>query len=407
MTERLSTISIRTRPMEIDLDGAAQAPYNIQATTGLAFSESSNSGKWTRLTKNNGRSAVDRRINDKVLFSDKYKIQFGTISRKGVDTSRLAPREDHNYQNGVRINGLMDDIGLTEGIIASDHFRKNGIQTECVLQAEEILELPTRSGVVEIADWKEGIVKQMRDVNNPLTQQLKSYFDSTRFIAVTRALQVGERIEDIQGDSLEQTIRLIRPVFRWIDACYKVNGQKTLPRIPMDLDFSGNMTVEKAWKYLSMWLPMQMGTTLGKIHGLGYIHGYPHFQNFSGTGGLYDLDSVDGQLTTGRIPPMSEFAREIESLHTRFCFSYWAWANYTLIGNPKVEMLDVLNYGYFTALTRGRLNKPCGDLSESDIRDACGDLLKMIYKKQFIDEVVDLACNPENANPEFAIRRRS
>ncbi|MDP3994660.1 MAG: hypothetical protein Q8P91_02430 [bacterium] len=122
---------------------------------------------------------------------------------------------------------------------------------------------------------------------------VKAYFESVDFFIEERDLQTAERLRDLGRLKDEASFKsVVEPIFKWVNKVfdYKKSGLIDGTNAPERFTF----TQDDIKRYFGEWLPTQMGIYLARMHKLGLAHGFPHAQNWSAVGTLYDLDSVSG-----------------------------------------------------------------------------------------------------------------
>lgn len=211
--------------------------------------------------------------------------------------------------------GLKDDVGLHRIDVVSQYLRAHGLPTEFPRVKRQVTELlikdysqgPQKILRVPLATWeqqqlnniwKEAQLKRKVDLTGALTlerqwQEIKDYFASTNFYIVERDLQTAERVEDLNTPINETEMRQsLEPIFKWLNAATAARKSGIISNTPQPQPFI--FRPDHVKQYCGEWLPRQMGIYLGRLHNLGIEHKYPHAQNWSAVGTLYDLDSPVG-----------------------------------------------------------------------------------------------------------------
>jgi len=103
---------------------------------------------------------------------------------------------------------------------------------------------------------------------------------------------------------------ILDSVFRWLNVAMpieieKSNSKKGFQENPWQpLDVNSQNDIER---YLFDFLPKRMGNYLSRFHALNIVHGFPFEHNWTLSGCLVDLDSVNG-------PPLGDAPVTIEAL---------------------------------------------------------------------------------------------
>ncbi len=196
---------------------------------------------------------------------------------------------------------------------ASELLRRKGLPTEKIVRESTLKEVWVKGGSnevvkISIETFKKEVLKRIwgsaqverknGDVHSAQTlekrwRDIKDYFESTNFYAVTRDLQTAERLTDItHPTSINKFQKNISSVFKWINTTCAIKRNGIIPNTEKPEPFNYNEDDIK--RYLSEWLPKQMGIYLARTHNLNLTHNFPHEQNWSAVGTLYDLDSLCG-----------------------------------------------------------------------------------------------------------------
>jgi hypothetical protein len=125
--------------------------------------------------------------------------------------------------------------------------------------------------------------------------KVKKYLQSTDFFIEDRDLQVAERLRDLKKIKTESQFRqVMEPIFKWVNLATNSLKSGIISDTPVPNRFEFNPA--DIQRYFGEWLPSQMGIYLARLHKLGLVHQFPHAQNWSVVGTLYDLDSVWGSV---------------------------------------------------------------------------------------------------------------
>ena len=270
-----------------------------------------------RVSRFHGRALTHEFINNNVLWGgDLPGDIFGSRDYKGLSMAIDLDNPlfvDRNSGYGYSVKGLKDNLGIMRIERASDFLRKNGLPTEKIVRESTLKEVWVKSGSnevvkISIETFKKEVLKRIwgsaqverknGDFYSAQTlekkwRDIKDYFESTNFYAVTRDLQTAERLTDIaHPTSMDKFRKNISSVFKWINTACAAKGSGIIPNTEKPEPFNNNEDDIK--RYLSEWLPKQMGIYLARTHNLNLTHNFPHEQNWSAVGTLYDLDSLCG-----------------------------------------------------------------------------------------------------------------
>lgn len=276
--------------------------------------------KYSKISDHHGRSVVDTAINSQVIWGDEYGTVFGAKDWKGASMQLVYVTKDQDSSSGLRVNGLKEKNGLDRIGKASVVLRKAGLPTEVPIQSRKVQEIYYGDKFLSVDEWKDKTLKYYdtlaaswrksgKEVNAQREEAFKAkaepYLQNAEFYIIERDLQVAERLRDIEEVQTEQDfVRMMDPVLRWFNAVIETRGSiipDTEGARPCDIN-----NPEDIKRYFGEWLPSQMGVYLGRLHKFGIAHGFPHGQNWSAVGTLYDLDSVHGKPIGDDLDPVKE-----------------------------------------------------------------------------------------------------
>ncbi len=278
-----------------------------------------------RISTTHGRSVDDRILRDAAMWSDQYGNIFGSRSYKGAPLNDVGIiTYDSTARYGLRINGLKDSLVLARIFRASDFLREHGLETERITGMEKVTHVPIKNHIFPIEEWKKAVVRQARNLLGKKgeilvqTDAFSKYLDRADFYVLDREMQVSERLVDLhqmlffpemndkiiipnQGDfelayyagndihfifSRKQLQFRLQKIFNWVNTYELQHGRQS------GFDAYNNKSV---LRYFQEYLPDKIGNYLGRLNGLGIVHGYASWHNWSAVGTLYDLDSVHGK----------------------------------------------------------------------------------------------------------------
>lgn len=239
------------------------------------------------------------------LFTDQYGNYFMDINTKGNNLSNPGMRPEKRLPYGFQFQGLQDDACMERVLRASDIMRRNGIDTEIILQLTEPIELPYEGKLMPIARFKQELARDF----SPYPQEKRAVNDALKrvsFHITTRGVQVNERVWDLTEGRIKPRgfWQIMQKTFGYVNQVEKyknLSGDITQAEFYHILDESDDddfeqINIDSVTNYFTGKFAKVLGRNYGKLHSLGLLHHYPHAGNISLTGGIYDLDSVDGTI---------------------------------------------------------------------------------------------------------------
>lgn len=249
--------------------------------------------------KNSGRTLTEKTTRDSVIWGGQYEVDiFGSRDLKGVRHNKPVICPIPYAPDGIGVRGLWDNVAVGYVDMISDYLRSNGLPTEHPIATSELKEILLEGKKVPIDEWKEWALQEYisRDPENVEgIEKVKKYLAETKFYTLERELQTAERLRDIGTcQNKEDFTNVMGPALHWVNVATAIKNNGIIPETEtparFEIDNKEDMT-----RYLSEWIPTQMGTYLGRFSKMGFVNHYPHAQNWSCAGTMYDLDSVKGK----------------------------------------------------------------------------------------------------------------
>jgi hypothetical protein len=299
-------------------------------------------GDYERPSTSHGRDSSEVAVKNKVVWGDpSHKgIVYGDKNLKGNVMNHIELSRDEYGTHGIRATGLKDGDNVHLISYNSEWMRENGLPTERIAKINKLEEVVVEGKVISIEEWKEKVkgdseadryrngplqknkerlVKLRRLKENPITklfvgkgeekkmedrlkvmgdhvkeeeefEENREKFLDANFYVIERDLQVSERLSDMRDISKEKFEEMMAGIFKWVNVVMSTKGEGVIPGTEKVEDF--NIEKEGDVERYFLTLGRSMGFYLSKFHNLGGIHGFPHEQNWSLVGTLYDLDSV-------------------------------------------------------------------------------------------------------------------
>lgn len=256
-----------------------------------------------------GRAIVDTRINNNVIWGGtKAGDIYGAKDWKGANMNHVLLRKDEYGSHGWRAEGLKDNVGIDRLRRASRILRDNGLPTENPIKIDKLLQVIEDGKTIPIWLWKTETIKAFESSANVIEKMgdpemtkkereeadsVKKYLLGTDFYVEERDLQTAERLRDLEIAKDEESFKkVVEPIFKWVNTVFDVKKSGLIANTPPPEKFSFEENDIK--RYFGEWLPSQMGIYMARMHKIGLAHQFPHAQNWSVVGTLYDLDSVKG-----------------------------------------------------------------------------------------------------------------
>lgn len=278
--------------------------------------------RYELITDSHGRSMTERATSKSVFWRGNLPGDiYGAKSIKGTamyQSLRIGEGGIADY--GVQGKGLMDDACIDRCIRVSEVLRVHGLPTEkpvsVMLLNEVIRKKDSRFWEkIPISKWKKIKLDEI-DENRGWRKTVDRYFSETNFASLERYVQVDERIKDLDQftSSFENMVIFLNPIFKWLNVVTLYTKNSLISGTKQPEQYKTNRASMN--RYFSIFLPTQIGTYLGRLHKLGIVHRYPHDQNWSMVGTLYDLDSPSGEAiydSDGK-PEYREYANDFYSV---------------------------------------------------------------------------------------------
>lgn len=278
------------------------APIRIKDSGSLRFKTLRSEITFEKISRIHGRSMTESASSKSVIWGGPLKGDiYGARSVKGTAMNEgLSIKSNSASDYGVHTMGLMDDSSIDRCIRVSEVLRKHGLPTEKpveVLKLNKLLVRDGNNGVWEklpVSEWKKLQENGSKRVDEDFAKKVSLYLSETNYLAMERHVQVDERLRDLDTvfGGYEGLADFMSPIFKWLNTAVKYRNGGLIAGTPKPEEF--DTSIDSMRKYFYEFLPSQIGTYLGKMHKLGIAHGFPHSQNWSMVGTLYDLDSPSG-----------------------------------------------------------------------------------------------------------------
>lgn len=256
------------------------------------------------ISDKHGRSMTDATTSKLVVFGGDLPADvYGALSTKGTAFYHDVQIQPYEYAlHGFRTLGLMHEAGADKVINYSKQIRDLGLPTEVPVSIKRLKELVIRDrGGHRKVDARDWINKQVDKFESwrvspsdeddfEYREKVISNLPDVNYVALERAVQVDERLQDLILTHPSQMLEYFDPIFKWLNAATWAKNSGLITGTPRPEKFGAN--VESIVKYVYKYIPSQMGTWIGRLHKAGIVHMYPHSQNWSMVATLYDLDSL-------------------------------------------------------------------------------------------------------------------
>ena len=311
----------------------------------------------------NRRSYNVSKVEGKIIWGDRFGGKYMSRTIKGYPPIDKDPALS-NTQEPIRFDFLLPRPDAEHARVVSRFLRKKGVMTERIVEINKITDINYKGTVISVEELKKRLFEDRNSEILISPDEYKKIADEVEFVYVIRDLPVNARFEDVfqalarsinsyvlkrddgkfdymdgtfsedelldilsignadEKDLAEQLKKnpngdvyytnnlgidiLTEQIFKYINNCD--------PQVAR-FDYQDKDHIEK---YLSQYLPRQMGKSLGQFHGLGLSHGFPHRGNFLATGHLIDLDSVRGAEFGDPTPTVTNFEDEYRHLKSSF-----------------------------------------------------------------------------------------
>lgn len=232
---------------------------------------------------------------------------YGTLAIKGINLKSPTVLAEPNAPSGFIYWGLLDSDSIVRQIRASEILRKAGVDTEIIVRLLEPQTLPKGKQRFSVPELKSAMIQEVikgdfpyeegegwRDVTQEEVPKLTRALSETAFFIQVRGLQVPERMMDLAYDKLtrEQFNEILAHVFQFVNLKEEILAHKNPTYKPEYFECSNN---DDILRYLTVYLPTQIGKNYGRLYRTGLRHVFPHLGNISLVGSIYDLDSIEGE----------------------------------------------------------------------------------------------------------------
>lgn len=247
--------------------------------------------------------------NTKISWQDEFGNYFSEFSIKGNNLNDPDVSLSETAPSGFLFWGLQESDAMLRILRVSRILRANGIDTEAILKVIEPDSFPVNGEDSSLGDFKKHLINKIWEGNKQedekqggeLTRtdipQLSKALEGMRFFITVRAHLVSERLSDIAiaiSEGPEVFMAMMSKIFQSVNIAEKIQATKNSGHKPYSFNVEDSESIQT---YFQDYLPKKIGTNLGKLHAVGLVHYHPTGHNISAAGGLYDLDSVGGELT--------------------------------------------------------------------------------------------------------------
>lgn len=256
-----------------------------------------------------------------IYWSDEFGNLFATVTTKGNNLNDPHISKDPDAPSGFIYWGLQDSDSILRQTSASQVLRSLGVDTEIILRVVEPAVLPLKGQLVSLDEIKTHLVQKVWEENRPLSTDEEARADRrvTRwdipaisealkdmtFYITTRGLQVPERLMDLSLDTLtpEDFTSIMEEVFKFVNMRERIRQKQDPSYEPRIFDVKND---DDVFDYFARYLAYELARNYGRMHMFGLRHVFPHLGNISLTGGIYDLDSVEGSVLDLGDRPVTE-----------------------------------------------------------------------------------------------------
>lgn len=246
-----------------------------------------------------GRTLTESATSGKVIFGGEFPADiFGARDQKGVrhEVPVLQYVQNYGFQDKVNAIGLYSNKDVEYIVKVSNFLRSHGLPTENPNNILKLKEIAVDGVPVPIDDWKDAALTYFENVceNDPIQMEMAKEYLKQDFFEIERELQTTERLRNISKcQTKEEFEEMVGKVFKWLNVATEIRDQGILPDTtkPKAFDVENPGDIER---YFLNWLPEQMGIYLARMQKLGVVNYFPHAQNWSAVGTMYDLNDVVG-----------------------------------------------------------------------------------------------------------------
>ena len=251
-----------------------------------------------------------------IPWQDRFANPYTVLITKGNNFSKAEVLRHDAAPSGFIPHGLQEGDALLRVLRSSYLLRQAGIDTEWIVRIQEPKQLHYEGEFVPPPEYKRRIisdllartalagagVKQPDKGRDPLSEEeiseIAKVLQGMDFFITLRAMATPYRITDIVRPGYLNYTALKR-VFEDYNAIARFREPDLASiKLPLALNLPEVEDVQDRdtdiEQYFSEVLPKLMALNLARLHNLGLMHDFPHLGNFTGLGGLVDLDSVKG-----------------------------------------------------------------------------------------------------------------
>lgn len=293
-----------------------------------------------------------------IIWEDLFGQLYGALNIKGVNVSNPRARSNTDAPSGFVFWGLLDSDSILRQKRASDELRVRGIETEVTLRVLEPNLLPAGEERINIDELKHRMLMKVWDENkqfeNPTDimgdvsrlqlPDLAKALDNMTFFITVRSLQVSERLLDLaEVRDKEELSALLDRVFKFVNLKEEILARRLTRYLSVtdepEKPFDPN-SEEDIFRYLTEYLPYRLGRNYGLLHAAGLLHKFPHLQNVSLVGSIYDLDSIVGKPLNVSDEPVTE-----DDIRNELNYLLFGDENHSLAGGAVNVIASLQNRG--------------------------------------------------------------
>lgn len=254
-----------------------------------------------QVSPDHGRAVYESIGGNPALWEDENGILHGMRDHKG--TLMESEREINDDMYGhymLRVEGMKDGWVLSRILKASEYLGKRGIPTEAITEVRKLDQVVDNGQVIDIDEWKDYAIQAYlrnpwkRGGHDAPEERVREYMKAD-FYALTRDLQVEERLRDLGHLSKGDYHQFMEPIIKWYRLASKYRPDQFTP---IDQNVQGlpgePLSEAELSDFMNRVVPTNMGRNVALTHLYDLAHGWCHAQNFSLVGTYYDVDSVHG-----------------------------------------------------------------------------------------------------------------
>lgn len=249
-------------------------------------------------------------------WQDQHGNPYQVITTKGNNLTQHLLLRSATSPSGFLPYGLQEGDALRRVARASRIMRAVGIDTERPIGVFQPHQLAYEGELVDVPDYKRFVIESMvkrlksgedtQDFTLEEVGEAAEVLDQMDFFVTLRAMSTAARIGDLivsRTEPLGNTVATglnydsLTQVFSDYNSYAKAReGLMRELGLATNLPSGVNSDTDRdaLEHYFEEVLPKLMARNMGLLHSVGLMHHFPHENNFTGLGGIVDLDSVRG-----------------------------------------------------------------------------------------------------------------